>query len=73
MAWGNLCGGWSGRSRRRGCQAVVLHTNCCLAKKWRWQFEGGRRQAVRVKLISGESDRQTMADLKSLEQAVEAL
>jgi hypothetical protein len=44
-----------------------------LAKKWRWQFEGGRRQAVRVKLISGESDRQTMADLKSLEQAVEAL
>ena len=22
MAWGNLCGGWSGRSRRRGCQAV---------------------------------------------------
>jgi hypothetical protein len=31
MAWGNLCGGWSGRSRRRGCQAVVLHTSCCLA------------------------------------------
>ena len=20
MAWGNLCGGWSGRSRRRGCR-----------------------------------------------------
>ena len=28
MAWGNLCGGWSGRSRRRGYQAVVLHTSC---------------------------------------------
>ena len=31
MAWGNLCGGWSGRSRRRGCTAVVLHTSYCLA------------------------------------------
>jgi hypothetical protein len=31
MAWGNLCGGSSGRSRRRGCTAVVLHTSCCLA------------------------------------------
>jgi hypothetical protein len=26
MAWGNLCGGWSGRSRRRGCQAVAWHS-----------------------------------------------
>jgi hypothetical protein len=34
MAWGNLCGGWSGKSRRRGCQAVAWH-------KWRWRFEGG--------------------------------
>jgi hypothetical protein len=25
MAWGNLCGGWSARSRRRGCQAVGWH------------------------------------------------
>jgi len=24
-------GGWSGRSRRRGCTAVVLHTSYCLA------------------------------------------
>jgi hypothetical protein len=27
MAWGNLSGGCSGRSRRRGCQAVAWHTN----------------------------------------------
>ena len=27
MAWGNLCGGWSGRSRRRGYQAVAWHKN----------------------------------------------
>ena len=26
MAWGNLCGGWSARSRRRGCQAVAWHS-----------------------------------------------
>jgi len=26
MAWGNLCGGWSGRSRRRGYQAVAWHS-----------------------------------------------
>jgi hypothetical protein len=26
MAWGNLCGGWSGRSRRRGCTAVAWHS-----------------------------------------------
>jgi len=26
IAWGNLCGGWSGRSRRRGCQAVAWHS-----------------------------------------------
>ena len=25
MARGNLCGGWSARSRRRGCQAVAWH------------------------------------------------
>jgi hypothetical protein len=25
MARGNLCGGWSGRFRRRGCQAVAWH------------------------------------------------
>ena len=25
MAWGNLCGGWSGRSRRRGSQAIAWH------------------------------------------------
>ena len=24
-------GGWSGRSRRRGCTAVVSHTGCCVA------------------------------------------
>jgi hypothetical protein len=24
-------GGWSGRSRRHGCTAVVSHTSCCLA------------------------------------------
>jgi len=24
-------GGWNGRSRRRGCTAVVSHTSCCLA------------------------------------------
>jgi hypothetical protein len=24
-------GGWSGRSRRLGCMAVVWHTGCCLA------------------------------------------
>ena len=26
-----FAGGWSGRSRRRGCTAVVSHTGCCLA------------------------------------------
>jgi hypothetical protein len=26
-----FAGGWSARSQRRGCTAVVLHTNCCLA------------------------------------------
>jgi hypothetical protein len=26
-----FAGGWSGRSRRRGYQAVVSHTSCCLA------------------------------------------
>ncbi len=31
MAWGNLCGGSSGRSRQPGCTAVVLHTSCCVA------------------------------------------
>jgi hypothetical protein len=32
MAWGNLCGGSSGRSRRRGYQAVAWH------KKRHWRF-----------------------------------
>ena len=27
IAWGNLCGGWSGRSQRRGCQAVAWHSS----------------------------------------------
>jgi hypothetical protein len=27
MAWGNLCGGSSGRSRRRGCQAAAWHSS----------------------------------------------
>jgi hypothetical protein len=43
-----------------------------LERRWRLGG-GGRRQAVRVKRMSSESDRQTMADVKSLEQAVEAL
>ena len=42
MAWGNLCGGWSGRSWRCGCTAVLLHTSCCLAVQRWWRFEGGR-------------------------------
>jgi hypothetical protein len=37
---------WSGRSRRRGCTAVVSHTSCCLAQ-WRgWRFESDRRQPL---------------------------
>ncbi len=27
MAWGNLCGGWSDRFWRRGCQAVAWHNS----------------------------------------------
>ena len=36
----------SGRSRRRGCTAVVSHTSCCLAQRRGWRFESDRRQPL---------------------------
>lgn len=69
----SVSGPIEGKRLERQIPAAWL-PGCCLAVQRRWRFEGGgRRQAVRVRLMSGESNRQTMADVKSLEQAVEAL
>ena len=69
-----VCLRFATNASHEGERPMAWLPGCCLAVQRRWRFEGGRRrQAVRVRLMSGESNRQTMADVKSLEQAVEAL